>query len=397
MTDYRSYYSIAVKGGYGWGNFGDDALMVAAHQIACNIFSASDVVYLCNPATYIRRRLLPNAQVLTLKEGDMLEVDVLLFGGGTQFYSFPLTHAGSRTVARRVRAVISRPYLLLLKMFEIWFQRHSKVMPDKWRAMAAIGIGIGPFVEGSIEGKKTKALFARMDYVAVRDIKSYELCQRWGVTKARHYTDLCFWPGFHAPLIGDLACVAGSSIDRIGVIVRDWPHDEKGDSYYHSLLAVANRLAKDGKAVDFILFAGKGDRVWQKRVKSYKGHVVNWEPENSSIGEFIQTLAKYDLFITARYHGAVFATLLCKPSICIGIEQKLEVYADLLAEGGRCWKYPFDADPCLRYISEIEMDYARTTDFVRQIKQGQSLLAEKMVSEFSEFATTRTRLYPNFA
>jgi hypothetical protein len=368
--------------------------MLAVHTMARLRFGKGDVAYLCKPFSYVTRLLGTDAKTLSVREKDVLDVGILLFGGGTQFFSFPLTCANGRTFAKRLSNAICHPSLLPLRMFRTFRKQHRKYMPDKWGAMAAVGIGVGPFVEGSIEEEKTRTLFAKMDLVAVRDIRSYELCQRWGV-KASPYTDLCFWPGFHAPLIRDMDSVKKSSIDRIGVIVRDWHHDEKGDSYYHSVMAVAEELAKEGKAVDFILFAGNRDRIWKRRLEAYRCTTVRWEPDQGSIAEFIQTLGKYDLFITARYHGAVFATLLCKPTICIAIEQKLEMYSNILGAGGNCWRYPFNASECSRMVSEIEEKYARAADCVRIVKQQQSALAERMVNEFREFAAAKMRPAPD--
>jgi polysaccharide pyruvyl transferase WcaK-like protein len=374
---------LCIRGGYGYGNFGDDALMVAVHQVAARLCPAQETGYLCRPASYLRT-LVPEARVLRLRDRDPLAVRLLLFGGGTQFYSFPPS-GRQRGFVTRARRILREPRLLPRKVAQRLVPTRPKELPDHADTIAALGVGVGPFVTGSAGETQTRELFAKMRYVSVRDARSYELCRQWGVKNLHHHADLCFWPDFQAAHVS-ASMRENRRIRRLGLIVRDWPHSEEGDSYHQSLLAVADGLHRAGKAADFILFAGRHERIWLKRLKATKSHVVCWNPETDSIRTFVQRLASYDLFLTARYHGAIFATLLEKPAICIGVEPKLGLFADVLGAAGRCWKYPFDASECLRLIGEIDADYSGVTAQVRDTKRRQSTLACRMVDSFLAFA-----------
>ena len=379
------FKTIAIRGGYGYGNFGDDALMAAVHGIATQLCPAREVGYLCQRASYLPA-LLPDAEILDLRTEDRLSARMLLFGGGTQFYSFPLTAGRNRGFARRAVGILKEPRLLPFKIARRIMRNHQKESPDQVDYVAALGVGLGPFAGLSSVQTQAKDMFAGMTYVSVRDVRSYEMCREWGVRNLHHHTDLCFWPGFQATCAPDAILAKDPSIRRVGIVVRDWPHDERGDSYHQSLLAVADRLSRTGKAVDFVLFAGRHDRGWLRRLEATGFHVALWNPEIDSIQGFTRGLASYDLFITARYHGAVFATLLGRPSICIEVEPKLSLFADVLGPAGRCWKYPFDRSECLRLVGDIEADYSRITAIVRGIRHQQSVLAARMVDEFLTFA-----------
>jgi len=380
--------TIAIKGGYGYGNFGDDALMAAVHKIAMSLCRPGETGYLCKDAPYVRA-FSPDVPVLALRDRDHLSVSMLLFGGGTQFYSFPRTAGGKPGLADRAIRLLKQPHRLPLKVAWRIVQTHQKEFPDRVDSIAAMGVGIGPFVAGSPKETQTRDLFARMTYVSVRDIKSYEICRRWGVTNLHHHTDLCFWPGFHAAYVPSVEPTTTCAIKRVGLIVRDWPHDERGDSYHRNLLAVAEQLSQNGKTVDFVLIAGRNDRVWLQRLKRTRFKTVLWTPETDTIRSFMAKLASYDLFITARYHGAVFATLLDKPSICIEVEPKLSLFADALGQAGRCWKYPFDASECCRLVGEIETGMPRITALLQSVKQHHCVTATQMVDSFLEFARPR--------
>jgi polysaccharide pyruvyl transferase WcaK-like protein len=380
--------TIAIKGGYGYGNFGDDALMAAVHEVATKLCRPDEAGYLCQDSAYTRK-LTPNASILKVRDADRLSVRMLLFGGGTQFYSFARENAAERGFTDRAIRLLRQPGALPLKIARRFVRTHPKELPDEADSIAALGVGVGPFVPGSAAETRAKDLFSHMTFISVRDARSYEMCRQWGATNLHHHTDLCFWPGFHAAHVPQVEPAAAASIKRVGLVVRDWSHDAKGDSYGHSLLEVADELTKAGRTVDFVLFAGRHDRVWLQRLKATRFKAVLWTPENDTIRDFAARLNSYDLFITARYHGAAFATLLGKPSICIEVEPKLALFAKVLGPAGRCWKHPFDALQCLRLVQEIEADMPRVIALLWTLRQMHSDIATRMVDEFLAFARPR--------
>ena len=120
------------------------------------------------------------------------------------------------------------------------------------------------------------------------------------------------------------------NLNRIGVIVRDWGHNHEGNSYTEPLFRTIDSLRREGKTVEFISFSATSDGEWIKRLKDRNEFITVWNPESESISSFLGFLSKYDLFITARYHGAVFASILRKPTVAIEIEKKLALVSDLL-------------------------------------------------------------------
>ena len=128
-------------------------------------------------------------------------------------------------------------------------------------------------------------------------------------------------------------CNTKGEIRKVVVIPRDWPHTTLGDSYTDSLFQVVRELRNAGKKVEFIFFAN--DIEWTRRLKDKNERFIAWNPEKFTIFEFIKMLSDYDAFITARYHGAVFASILKKPVVCIEVEQKLRLVADLFDVGAR--------------------------------------------------------------
>jgi len=378
--------TIAIKGSYGCGNLGDDVLMVAAFEIVKRMFPSESIVFLCRDASYIHK-IVCDAKVISPSNRYGKVADIILYGGGTQFFSFPRTR--QKGVMKRIMCNIRRPAGLTKKVFR---KMKEELLSEKSPRSVAIGIGLGPFVENSRELQRTTNMFARMEFVAVRDITSYELCEKWGCANVSLGSDLCYLPGLWQKCV----CVSNTntksnSIERVGIIVRDWLHTYEGDDYVIPLFQVVDKLRSEGKEVEFISFAKRSDNEWAKRLKDIDEQFKAWDPEKCTISEFMELLSGYDAFVTARYHGAVFASILGKPVVCIEVEPKLRLISDLLGDGARLWTYPFNASECLMHISDLAGNYCRSVECLRRVVEEQGTLTEKMVDGFKLFIRDKCR------
>ncbi|MCR4307702.1 MAG: polysaccharide pyruvyl transferase family protein [Candidatus Berkelbacteria bacterium] len=378
---HQSLRTIAIEGGYGRGNFGDDALMVAVYQVATRVFETQSITFLCPDSGYIQR-ILPGVKVVSSDRENRPIADILLYGGGTQFYSFPLTsQRGIRFLFKVIARNALKPVCLGQKVYRKMMEASS---PSSNLRVAAIGIGLGPFIENCNHMWRIKKMFSRMDYVAVRDVYSYDLCKKWGYNNVSLRSDLCYLPGLWKTGAPDTRMDNRiDEIKRVGIIIRDWPHTSEGDSYVGPLFQVVDELRSAGKDVEYISFADS-DSEWIKRLNDRDEQHKTWNPEKLAIVGFLELLSGYDAFITARYHGAVFASILGKPVICIEVEQKLRLVSDLFGYGARLWTYPFSTSECLRHIYDIEGDYLRSVESMARVVQEQGALAEKIVDELSK-------------
>lgn len=370
---------IAIKGGYGQGNFGDDALMIAVYEITKRVFDSESIIkFVCQDVNYISK-ILPVVNSVSHDPNFAKSADVLVYGGGTQFYSFPLTVDNRRMFAlySRIARNVRRPFQLVQNLQQKMIVSNQRVI--------AIGIGLGPFIENCRIMRIAKKLFSCMEYIAVRDIYSYELCMEWGCNNVTIRSDLCYLPGLWNTSVSNLQL--GNKRDqvrRIGIIVRDWPHTNEGDSYMTSLFQVVKELRSGGKEVEFVLFRNRNDSIWGKRLRDMNERHIYWEPEKCSISEFLVLLSNFDVFITARYHGAIFSSILGKPVVCIEVEQKLRLVSDLFGEGARLWTYPFSTSDCLRHISDLEFDYLGAVECLARVVKEQSSLVERLIVEYQQ-------------
>ena len=374
---------IAIKGAFGLGNFGDDALMIAVYKITIRFFESQAITFICRDAGYIKR-LLPDVKVVSPDRERELNTHILLYGGGTQFFSFQSTYAKTITFLNRILNNLREPTHIGQKIL----QRIQQLLPHfkTTQKLVALGIGVGPFYDNSSRLRVIQGLFRRMDYIAVRDIESHRLCIEWGCKNVNLCSDLCYLPDLWKAYIPDkFKNNSKSEIRKIGVVIRDWPYTNEGNSYTEPLFQVVYELRSQGKEVKFIIFSNNYDRECVKRLNEKNEEYVAWNPEICTILEFIELLSNYDAFITARYHGAVFASILGKPVVCIEVEQKMRFISDLFGSGSRLWTYPFRVFDCLKFISDIESDYLLSVEFLARVVKEQGSLAEKIVNDFQKY------------
>ncbi|MGE3803667.1 MAG: polysaccharide pyruvyl transferase family protein [Gemmataceae bacterium] len=367
-----SDFVIAIKGYFGFSNFGDDAMMAVLGGLLRRVAPEARLVFVCEENSYVRR-LVPNADIVQRSREAEIAPDLLLYGGGTQFFSFPLTTSrGQSKAVRRLRLSL-RPHLAVRAMLG----RYHRPKPH----IAALGIGLGPFLGDPRERQATLDLFRRMEFVSVRDPDSLRLCQEWGVKSAYYHTDLCYLPGSWEAA----RRVNRGTVSRIGVIVRDWPHTIEGDSHREPLLEAVGELRRLGKQVTFVLFTHGRDRVWSERLRERSEAVVEWQPERSSISAFVESLTQFDLLVTSRFHGAVFGSLIGIPVVCIGIEPKLEFASRLLGAGARLWQHPFPPRQCVAAVLDLESSYFVATEALITVVREQRACVDAEVRDFARY------------
>lgn len=366
---------IAIKGAYGSGNFGDDALMYVVGNIAKKICDEDDLIFICNRTLPYVNVIFPKSTFITRVSRNM-RADVLIYGGGTQFFSFPLTATTTR-ISKRLFENIFAPLDGVKKLINRVRYKSEVRMSSK---MVALGVGVGPFVDGSLQQRQAYNLFKLLDSLSVRDSSSLEYCSEWGLTNVSLSSDLCFMTEYFRPMIDERA--NSNVIKKIGVIVRDWVHTDEGSKYIDRLPLLANKLRLLGYEVIFVSFQDIGDMAVIEKLRFHNEEIVRWDVSKDTIKDFVNKLNDFDAFFSARYHGAVFSAILGKPVVCIEVEQKLKLIADLLDEGAKCWSYPFNIDDAVMSLTELVDNVRHAKTSLRSAVDEQELLAKEMVDDF---------------
>lgn len=294
---------ILIRGYYGKGNFGDDALLVSAIDIIREQYPNSNL-YCDVDQSYLTQ--------YSLSKPCLDNYDITFYGGGTQFFSF-----FEHSFFKKLEYILKKG-----KLIKVISSKLRKKKPDS-SIKVMIGMGLGPFVDPSVE-RKTKSILENAEVVHVRDDFSLEHCKKWGI-QASKYVDLCFYTKrFNA--MANRTNKEKDSYD-IGFIVRDWEYRET--DYLNSLIEAAKELQCSGVSSRFIIFSSKEDKKSRSRLITAGVDFLEWYDDESRFEDFMQELNSHSVFISARFHGAIFASLLNKPFAIISIDRKLDYYAGL--------------------------------------------------------------------
>ena len=167
--------------------------------------------------------------------------------------------------------------------------------------------------------------------------------------------------------------------------MRDWNETNEGSQYQNSLIENVHYFRENGFEVTYIVFAREKDTKWIKELNRLGESFMLWDPDHDSINGFIDRLSVFDLFITARYHGAVYSSLLRKPFITIEVEQKLALINQVYDKGSHVWTYPFKKESLINYVMDIKSNYNFFSEELDRVSKLNIEKAKMMKVEFQNF------------
>lgn len=313
---------IALRGNYHESNFGDDALLLAV----CALLRRDDHELVADGAVACLDERLGGLRV---RDQEREGADLIVYGGGTQFFAFESAQgaeAGVRSslLARLLRK-LARPSGILASM-----RARRRFRRDLQTPAIAIGLGIGPFASGAGAAEAAVAgLVRRMKMAWVRDGASREFCRRHGIPACVAGADLCFTAAFASALGVCLPFEGMARPDRkkVGIVLRDWSGLPAG--FFGRMIEVAAGLRAANIDVQFFSFC-PGDVAYLAALADAGETVLAWDSERGPVEVFWSAIADCDLVLTSRFHGAIFALLSARPFLAITIEPKLEGLAEMV-------------------------------------------------------------------
>ena len=331
-----------VRGNFHEGNFGDDALLVAVQLLLSK--HSNRVVYDCGCLAYTHDVA---SGLVVADKSSLFSSDYIVYGGGTQFFSFKSsvnTEVAQASVVSRFLKLIFNPRRLIASL-----KARCRARKENELKRLAIGIGYGPFGEDLEAKRAAMDLAARIDFNWVRDDSSEAFCREAGLDNYVRGADLCFSSAFLSYFRGDssrLLSANNSRPKKLGIIFRDWSHADISSSYA-TCMRVAQRCRALGWEVAFYVFS-KGDKLTLKYLEESGEQPNVWDAATTSITEYSNQLASCDSILTQRFHGAVFAILLNIPYTVITLDPKLEMVGDLLGDDAKLGPQQAEEDYFIR-------------------------------------------------
>ncbi len=367
-------------GGYGLGNFGDDILMISFMNSIREIAPQSTIAISAvrNDGTY-----LPNfAKGIDILDRNLpasVKCRVLVYGGGTQWYSFPNTTEDPNDDEFRPKDLIKNVIDSGKRMIGRKPAEPQMLTPN---IQLAMGIGIGPFMAG--KEKRTFRELRKCSYIGVRDPISLNWCNEHKLNQAHLRADICYAAEYWKP-----SGIHKSHLKRkpiIGIIPRDWHHTNEGAEYLVPLVKVGKELKVMGYDVRYLVFSKLREINTMNLLNHEQENYSVWDPkELSNIGEFTNEIAECDLVISARYHGIVAAATLGIPAIAIEVEPKLALVSKVLSPGCDLWNQPFLPEKLIKQVKLALLENEIRSDAMATNAHYQRKSATMLINDLAKF------------
>lgn len=323
---------VYIRGAYGPGNLGDDVLLVCMVNIIKEVVHPSNI-YVGVENVTLAKKLNLGVNILHYKVP--LKVDVVIYGGGGQFFSFKNSKKAYEkdSFFARLTYFISQnrnPYYALKRLI---YSKDPTVVENllKTKYVASYSIGIGPF-ETKGKGFQRLTKFASVaEFVSLRDSKSLSLFKNF--FPENKLPILTTDPSFNSNdwYIEQIHNMSDDIYDYT-YIIREWPYSEIGRTMIANMITSCRNKQKEGFKVRLISLFNEYD----KKIIDANNDVewLVYDLNNLGMNDFLYELVNNSKYIiSARAHGVWLPAILGKPVLSIGIENKLEQVANSLGGG----------------------------------------------------------------
>ncbi|QOI97189.1 MAG: polysaccharide pyruvyl transferase family protein [Flammeovirgaceae bacterium] len=318
---------ILLQGYYGFGNLGDDILLLVCFRNIKKHFPETELVVFSNAdaktAAYLPEWL--GEHVRTINYAAREHFDLIIHGGGGVHYDYENGGIFYFVLNRILRLQPS----WLSKLF-FWYKRIKGREHITAAKRIGLGIGLGTFTNSSKKFYENLVIMNSYDYLLVRDSFSLLLARKYKMrSQLLLSTDLAFYTDYWQPVKK-----ANHNERKIGFVLRHW---KGGNDYIDDAINVANNLAKDGFSITFFLFEAVHDLpCLQKLPNDYA--VVKWPDDGANRGKFFDRFCEQSLVVSARFHGAILAATFQMPTIGIELDPKMRTLTEILPQSAQLIK-----------------------------------------------------------
>ncbi len=324
---------VLLQGYYGFGNFGDDLLMIAGERIVREKYPNSTISIFANFSPnlseynqtpeyrlYINKLLTKTPQVIdwTARES----FDLVLHCGGGVFFDYK----NGGLLHYSINKII---YLLGVKKYSSALSALRSLLKKPSRLSAArrvgIGLGVGPYHPASQRLSHEAEILGSFDKIAVRDLGSFATLRKLRTEEnSCSFSDLIFEPKYWLP--PNLV-----PIDNRNAVAIILCQGKAGNEAIFSA-EKSNELLKECEHLYIFLDENHDCEMWRD-AQSRGLNVVVWRPAEITLSAFLATIQNCSLIITNRAHGAIVGATLGIPSIILKTDRKLESVHEMIPDG----------------------------------------------------------------
>lgn len=331
--------NIILKGYYGFGNLGDDILMLSAYGWLHENYPEAKIRISTNSdhASYIPK--LISAPIEIISNHESVQADWIIHGGGGVYFDF-------KKGGIKYKWLNSLIKLIGLKGFQKIYKKYRSIrgtLGAQTHFRGGFGIGVGTYTPSSQRLYSDILDLLDFRFLLVRDEESVKHLLKLNVScPIEVASDLAFMDGYWKPK----EISTNKSKKIIGFVLRDWIHDDHAD--FSVIKEVVDELRSKEFEVQFFSFDRYSDSAYLQHFAEYG--ILSWDPHHQTISSFLKKLNECSLVITSRAHGAIITACLNIPAICLEIEPKLKHVSALLKHSSLLVSKPFDKDKLIDTI-----------------------------------------------
>lgn len=335
-------------GYYGRGNFGDDILLLVAYHLAREMAPANTIGVRCPPECDRNVDAWLPERLSKVRFGQRTLHRLIVHGGGGTYFDFARYGWSAQLMEGLIRRVGFRAFAAI----EQWLRRVIRRSRLRASRRVGLGIGVGRFSAGSPKLRSAVPDLLDFDALWVRDDASVDNIEALGLSlPVIKGSDLAFLVEHWLParLPRGRAGLSGRERPRVGLIVRDWNLPD-GGSFAATMRERVDAIAPRYE-VTLIVFDADADRETLAAFKDLP--VVRWNTDRSALPSFVGELARQDVLITARAHGAICGACVGRGSVLMHIEPKMETVHRMLPDCTRLVSPQSGPDRLERALVEV--------------------------------------------
>lgn len=356
---------ILLKGYYGFGNLGDDILMIVSYNLLKEKYPEATIDIFSNHTPNLngfKRSSAYNQYIWELLDEkpalidwtSKKEYDLVFNGGGGVFFDVKDGGAIYGLINTIFKVAGSRMAHRVDRVLRLAFNKPGNI---RFKKQHGAGIGIGPYSKRSTLFFRHLAEIGSFEALFVRDDVSMQFLASMNFAGQRFkFTDLAFLSDYWVPkkLKEKKEKPFGN---KVGILLQDIP--SRQEEMFSAVEGFLSSL-KDAD-VTFLSFDRNHDQEYIRRFSS-RHQLVVWDPEVMTMESFLEILAAQNIIITARAHGAILGALLGVVPICLGVSPKLEHVSQFFPHGGLLVKPPFDEQKLSAAWEKVRQGYTVFTE-----------------------------------
>lgn len=349
---------ILIKGYYGFGNFGDDILMITTYRILREAFPDAEYFIFSNHNENLRgfsQKKGYNQYVVDLLSSDVKMIDwtykgyfdFIIDGGGGVYFGSGKGSAGHQILNRIVRYIGCGNVAWIDRTLRKLSGRHTHLTFGR---RIGFGLGIGPYTTSSPLTYRHAADLGSYSAMIVRDANSVaELKNFKFAAPVWQFTDIAFLMSRWS----ESSPTPNASANKIGIILMDLGPDTV--ALFDTFFRLASILSREfGKDVCFISFDQNYDKKFIERFSNTPFELITWEPTSGNLQPFLRRIAEQSILITARAHGAILGGQLGSIPLCLGLSRKLRDVSRMFSGLPSLIEKPYDIDEIVSRVTLID-------------------------------------------